>query len=67
VFIVRKFLIAHGDESNVLQEGTALIIVEASESNRVPFFFVKEGSSEEHAVVASELALCCHNVKHSLS
>jgi hypothetical protein len=43
-----------------------LVIVQASESNGVTFSLQKEGS-KEHAVVASELALCCHNVRHSLS
>jgi hypothetical protein len=34
--------------------------------NTIISFFVKEGTSEEHAVTASELALCYHNVKHSI-
>jgi hypothetical protein len=34
--------------------------------NRTTFFFVIDGTSEKHAVIASELALCYHNVKHSL-
>jgi hypothetical protein len=29
-------------------------------------FFLKEGTSEEHAVTASELALCYLNMKHCL-
>jgi hypothetical protein len=28
--------------------------------------FVKERTSEEHADIANELALCYHNMKHSL-
>jgi hypothetical protein len=44
-----------------------LRLVQASESNRITYFFVKEGTSEEHAVIASELALCYQSVKHSFS
>jgi hypothetical protein len=29
-------------------------------------FFLKEGTNEEHAIIASELPLWYHNVKHSL-
>jgi hypothetical protein len=35
--------------------------------NRITSIFVKEGTREEHSVIASELALCYHNVEHSLS
>jgi hypothetical protein len=34
--------------------------------NTITSFFVKHGTSEEHADIASELAFCYHNVKHSL-
>jgi hypothetical protein len=30
-------------------------------------FFVEEGTSEMHAVIGSELALCYQNVKHHLT
>jgi hypothetical protein len=42
-------------------------IVQGSESNRITYLFIKEGTSEDHAVTARELASCYHNVKHSLS
>jgi hypothetical protein len=34
--------------------------------NRITYFYVKEGTSEEQDVTAIELALCYHKVKHSL-
>jgi hypothetical protein len=34
--------------------------------NIIGSVFAKEGTSNEQAVIASELALCYHNVKHNL-
>jgi hypothetical protein len=42
-------------------------LIHASESNRSTSFFVKLGTSGEHATISSKLALCYPNVKHNWS
>jgi hypothetical protein len=68
-----KFSIAHGRESDVKQNGSTALYKDmtgrlalASKCNRIISFFVKEGTSKEHAVT-SELTLYYRNVKHSLT
>jgi hypothetical protein len=60
----RKVSIEHGGESDMkesastaLRKDTAPRLVQASDNNRIDPFFVREASSEEHEVIASELAL----------
>jgi hypothetical protein len=44
-----------------------LRLIQTSGSYRITSFFIKEGTSEELAVTASELSSCYHNVKHRLN
>jgi hypothetical protein len=74
VFIVRENFIAHDGESDVKQHDSSALhidmtlrLVQSSENNSLTSFFVKEGTSEKQAVIASGLTLCYHNVEHSLS
>jgi hypothetical protein len=47
-------------------QSTLNLIFQGKTWNRITAFFVKEGTSEEHAAIASELSLCYLSVKHSL-